>query len=155
MEKIIRRTLLLILLLYIAMNYGAASILMGTFPSEYLIRTVKGGYASYIIAKNYLERVKVNSGKDVVRAIHSPDNKYLEDYYQNWLNQNKETIKNYGYELLDFIHWEQDISNFAGQNTHYANHYVNLFSIFNSREIIKIMFIMCVFFFKFKNIIKR
>ena len=64
---------------------------------------------------------------------------YLEDYYQNWLNQNKETIKKYGYELLDFIHWEQDISNFAGQNTHYANHYVNLFSIFNSREIMKIM----------------
>lgn len=108
------------------------------FPENKKPNILLVGFVSEV-AKNYLERVKVNSGKDVVRAIHSPDNKYLEDYYQNWLNQNKETIKNYGYELLDFIHWEQDISNFAGQNTHYANHYVNLFSIFNSREIMKIM----------------
>ena len=41
--------------------------------------------------------------------------------------------------MLDFIHWEQDITNFAGQNIHYAHHYVRLFSIFNSREILRIM----------------
>jgi hypothetical protein len=91
------------------------------------------------VAKNYLERVKVNNGKDIVRAVHSPDNKYLVNYYQKWINKNQKNIKNYGYEVLDFIHWEQDITNFAGQNTYYAHHYVNLFSIFNSREIMKIM----------------
>ena len=91
------------------------------------------------VAKNYLERVPVRSGKDVVRAIHFPDNKYLENYYQKWLNRNKRTINQFGYEILDFIHWEQDITNFAGQNTYYAHHYVRLFSIFNSREILRIM----------------
>jgi len=83
--------------------------------------------------------VNVRNGEDVVRAIHSPDNKYLSNFYQKWLDRNKQIIQKYGYEILDFIHWEQDITNFAGQNTYYAHHYVNLFSIFNSREIIQIM----------------
>jgi hypothetical protein len=74
-----------------------------------------------------------------VRAVHLPDNNYLANYYQNWLNKNKQVILNFNYEVLDFIHWEQDITNFAGQNTYYAHHYVRLFSIFNSREILKIM----------------
>jgi len=91
------------------------------------------------IAKNYLERVSVKSGKDIVRAVHLPDNQYLEKYYENWLNSNGKVISNLNYELLDFIHWEQDITNFAGQNTYYAHHYIRLFSIFNSREILKTM----------------
>ena len=91
------------------------------------------------VAKNYLERVMVRNGKDVVRAIHFPDNKYLERYYQEWLDKNQSLIKSYNYKILDFIHWEQDITNFAGQNTHYSRHHVKLFSVFNSREILKIM----------------
>ena len=91
------------------------------------------------VAKNYLESVKVKNGKDVVRAVHLPDSNYLEKYYQNWLNKNKNLISELNYEVLDFIHWEQDITNFAGQNIHYAHHYVRLFSIFNSREILRIM----------------
>ena len=108
------------------------------FPRNKKENILLVGFVSEV-AKNYLERVKVKNGKDVVRAIHSPDNKYLENYYQKWLNKNQKNIKSYGYEVLDFIHWEQDITNFAGQNTFYAHHYVNLFSIFNSREIMKIM----------------
>ena len=108
------------------------------FPENIKPNILLVGFVSEV-SKNYLERVKIKNGKDIVRAIHFPDNIYLENYYQNWLNINKKTILNYGYELLDFIHWEQDISNFAGQNTYYSNHYVNLFSIFNSREIMKIM----------------
>jgi len=81
----------------------------------------------------------VKSGKDIVRAVHLPDNQYLEKYYENWLNSNGKVISNLNYELLDFIHWEQDITNFAGQNTYYAHHYIRLFSIFNSREILKTM----------------
>ena len=91
------------------------------------------------VAKNYLESVTVKNGKDVVRAVHLPDNNYLEKYYQDWLDKNQNIITTYNYEILDFIHWEQDITNFAGQNTYYAHHYVRLFSIFNSREILKIM----------------
>ena len=108
------------------------------FPENKKPNILLVGFVSEI-AKNYLERVRVKDGKDVVRAIHSPDNKYLSIYYQNWLKRNQTTINDLGYELLDFIHWEQDITNFAGQNTYYAHHYTNLFSIFNSREIIKIM----------------
>lgn len=108
------------------------------FPKNKKPNILLVGFVSEI-AKNYLERVKVRNGKDIVRAIHYPDNKYLANYYQNWLYRNQKTIHNFEYEILDFIHWEQDITNFAGQNTYYAHHYVNLFSIFNSREIIKIM----------------
>lgn len=108
------------------------------FPKNKKPNILLVGFVSEI-SKNYLERVKVINGRDIVRALHSPDNKYLENYYQDWLNNNKKNIQEYGYEILDFIHWEQDITNFAGQNTYYAHHYVNLFSIFNSREIIKIM----------------
>ena len=91
------------------------------------------------VAKNYLESVKVKNGKNVVRAVHLPDNNYLENYYQNWLNKNQKLISDLNYEVIDFIHWEQDITNFAGQSIYYAHHYVRLFSIFNSREILKIM----------------
>ena len=108
------------------------------FPKNKKPNILLVGFVSEV-AKNYLEKVKVRNGKDVVRAVHSPDNKYLESYYQNWLDRNQDQIKKFGYEILDFIHWEQDITNFAGQNTYYAHHYVNLFSIFNSREILKIM----------------
>ncbi|MDA9663554.1 hypothetical protein N9T80_00260 [bacterium] len=108
------------------------------FPENEKPNILLVGFVSEI-AKNYLERVKIRNGKDMVRANHYPDNKYLEKYYQKWLDKNKKIIGNLGYETLDFLHWEQDITNFAGQNTYYAHHYVNLFSIFNSREIIKIM----------------
>jgi hypothetical protein len=108
------------------------------FPKNKKPNILLVGFVSEV-AKNYLEKVKVRNGKDVVRAVHSPDNKYLENYYQNWLDRNQQHIKKFEYEVLDFIHWEQDITNFAGQNTYYAHHYVNLFSIFNSREILKIM----------------
>jgi len=108
------------------------------FPEKHKPNILLVGFVSEV-AKNYLENVKVKNGKDIVRAVHLPDNKYLEGYYQEWLDKNKKTIQNFRYELLDFIHWEQDITNFAGQNTYYAHHYVNLFSIFNSREIIKLM----------------
>lgn len=108
------------------------------FPKNKKQNILLVGFVSEV-AKNYLEKVKVRNGKDIVRAVHSPDNKYLESYYQNWLDRNQQHIKKFGYEILDFIHWEQDITNFAGQNTYYAHHYVNLFSIFNSREILKIM----------------
>lgn len=108
------------------------------FPNNEKENILLVGFVSEI-AKNYLERVPIKNGKDVVRAVHSPDNKYLENYYQKWLNKNQNTIDQLGYEVLDFIHWEQDITNFAGQNTYYAHHYVKLLSIFNSREIIRIM----------------
>ena len=108
------------------------------FPENTKENILLVGFVSEV-AKNYLESVKVKNGKDVVRAVHLPDNNYLANYYQNWLNKNKQVILNFNYEVLDFIHWEQDITNFAGQNTYYAHHYVRLFSIFNSREILKIM----------------
>jgi len=108
------------------------------FPKNKKENILLVGFVSEV-AKNYLESVKVKNGKDVVRAVHLPDNNYLEKYYQNWLNKNQQLILDLNYEALDFIHWEQDITNFAGQNTYYAHHYVRLFSIFNSREILRIM----------------
>ena len=108
------------------------------FPKNKKQNILLVGYVNEV-AKNYLESVNVRNGKDIVRAIHFPDNKYLERYYQKWFNKNQKVITDFNYEILDFIHWEQDITNFAGQNIYYANHYVRLFSIVNSREILRIM----------------
>lgn len=108
------------------------------FPQTKKKNILLVGFVSEV-AKNYLENVSVKNGRDIVRAVHLPDNQYLENYYLNWLKKNRNLISDLNYEVLDFIHWEQDITNFAGQNTYYAHHYVRLFSIFNSREILKIM----------------
>jgi len=108
------------------------------FPKNKKENILLVGFVSEV-AKNYLENVSVRNGRDVVRAVHLPDNKYLESYYRNWLKKNRKLISDLNYEVLDFIHWEQDITNFAGQNTYYAHHYVRLFSIFNSREILRTM----------------
>lgn len=91
------------------------------------------------VAKNYLERINVSSGKDIVRSLHFPDNNYLESYFQTWYHKNNTLIKNLDYELLDFLHWEQDITNYAGQNIQYAHHYQPIFSIFNCRKVLEIM----------------
>jgi len=111
---------------------------LNIFPKNKKENILLVGFVSEV-AKNYLEKVKVRKGKEAVRALHLPDNSYLERYYKNWLKKNRKLILDLNYELLDFIHWEQDITNFAGQNTYYAHHYVRLFSIFNSREILRIM----------------
>ena len=108
------------------------------FPKNKKENILLVGFVSEV-AKNYLENVSIRNGKDIVRAAHLPDNKYLEKYYNKWLKKNRNLISYHNYEVLDFIHWEQDITNFAGQNTYYSHHYVRLLSIFNSREILKIM----------------
>ncbi len=91
------------------------------------------------VAKNYLEDITVKNGKDVVRAIHFPDNIYLFNYYQNWLNNNSKSIQKTGYTILDIVHWEQDITSFAGQNMHYAHHYTKIASIFNCTKVLELM----------------
>ncbi len=111
---------------------------LNIFPKNKKENILLVGFVSEV-AKNYLENVNVRNGRDVLRAVHLPDNQYLENYYTSWLETNRKVISDLNYEVLDFIHWEQDITNFAGQNTYYAHHYVRLFSLFNSREILRIM----------------
>ena len=43
------------------------------------------------------------------------------------------------YNILDLVHWEQDITNFAGQNMHYAHHYTKIASIFNCTKVLELM----------------
>jgi hypothetical protein len=91
------------------------------------------------VAKNYLENVSIKNGKHLVRAIHFPDNTYLDKYYQNWLDKNKKLISDFDYNILDLVHWEQDITSFAGQNMHYAHHYTKIISIFNCTKVLELM----------------
>ena len=91
------------------------------------------------VAKNYLENVPISTGKHIVRAIHFPDNAYLFNYYQSWLDKNQLTINSFDYNLLDIVHWEQDITSFAGQNMHYAHQYTKIISIFNCTKVLEIM----------------
>jgi len=53
MEKFIRRTFALFAVVYLSMMISAATFLFDLFPSEYFLRGVKGGYAVYLLTKNY------------------------------------------------------------------------------------------------------
>jgi len=54
MERYIRQTFAIIALIYLSMIVSAATILFDVFPSEHFLRSVKGGYALYLLTKNYL-----------------------------------------------------------------------------------------------------
>ncbi len=109
-----------------------------SFPKHKKANILMTGGGSEV-AKNYLEDIYIENGKHIVRSIHFPDNTYLINYYQNWLTKNKKIISDFNYNILDIVHWEQDITSFAGQNMHYAHHYTKIISIFNCTKVLDLM----------------
>ena len=91
------------------------------------------------VVKNYLENVPVHTGKELVAALHFPAFEYLEEYFQSWLEENREYLQKLGYSFMDFAHWEQDITNFAGQGLCYHNLVLPAFTPFNSRMLLNTM----------------
>lgn len=89
------------------------------------------------IAKNYYEAVIVKDGITLTKAAHFKECSYVVNHQQNKFEELKPLCDKYGYDLRDIAHWEQDITNFAGQSMQYHSYMMRSFSPFNSREIIK------------------
>lgn len=91
------------------------------------------------VGKNYLEHIPVHNGKQAVRALHFVEHPWLIRYYEAWLAERAPEVRQWGYRMLDFLHWEQDISNFAGGVSQYGNYVVNVISPFNAGKILATM----------------
>jgi hypothetical protein len=88
------------------------------------------------IAKNYYEDVLVNNGETLCRAAHYPVHKYSLPYFDQKYADLKDLEKRFGYDVRDIGHWEQDISNFAAQNSFMKQAYSRVLAPFNSRKLI-------------------
>lgn len=88
------------------------------------------------IAKNYYEDVNVDSGETLCRAAHYPVHSYSADNFNKKYTELKDLEQRFGYDVRDMAHWEQDISNFAGQNTFMKQAYSRVLAPFNSRKLI-------------------
>ena len=88
------------------------------------------------ICKNYYEDYKVDDGKSLALAGHQIYNDYTKDFFDKKYKELKEVQDKYGYDLRDIAHWEQNITNFAGQSNAYFLNVCKVFSPFNCRAVI-------------------
>lgn len=91
------------------------------------------------ICKNYYGDVEVKNSEILNKAAHFPILKLTTKHFQERLLELKEIEKKYGYDLRDIAHWEQDITNFAGQGMLNRSPACITFSPFNARQVIHTM----------------
>jgi hypothetical protein len=114
------------------------------------IDTYFGGFPKYLgaenalllgtvseICKNYYDDVNLSDGASFAKAAHFPVLPYTVKHFEQKLTELKELENQYGYDLRDIAHWEQDITNFAAKRTQYLYSFVRAFSPFNSRIVIR------------------
>ncbi|MGM0478436.1 MAG: hypothetical protein ACQERC_04360 [Bacteroidota bacterium] len=89
------------------------------------------------ICKNYYDNVIINGGVSLTKSSHFPVNDYTVAHFSEKYSELEKINSKFGYNIADIAHWEQDITNFAAQNTFYNMYAVKTFSPFNSRQIIK------------------
>ena len=89
------------------------------------------------VAKNYLEHIPIRTARQALRAAHLVEHPSIEAHFQKWMDQEAPVIERHGYRVLDFLHWEQDVTNFAGLGMQQINHVVHQFSPFNSVKVLQ------------------
>ena len=89
------------------------------------------------VAKNYLEHIPISTARQALRAAHLVEHPSIEAHFQKWMDQEAPVIERHGYRVLDFLHWEQDVTNFAGLGMQQINHVVHQFSPFNSVKVLQ------------------
>jgi hypothetical protein len=63
--------------------------------------------------------------------------KYVEDEYGKWLKKNKILFSKMGYRILDMLYWEENCANWVAKSkTEFRAYGIEVFSPFNSRELI-------------------
>ena len=91
------------------------------------------------VGKNYLERVPFRNAREAVRAVHLVEHPWIVAHYDRWLEESAPVIRRHGYSALDFMHWEQDVTNFAGkgmQNGGFASKHI---SPFNCTKVLEVL----------------
>ncbi len=89
------------------------------------------------ICKNYYDSVNISDGKSLSQAAHFPVMTYTVDHFQKVYDEMKHIQDQFDYDLADLIHWEQDITNFAGAGIMLRSFTTKTFSPFNCRLVIK------------------
>ena len=89
------------------------------------------------VAKNYLEHIPIRTGLHAVRAAHLVEHPAILDYFDGWMKDSAPRVKASGYRVLDLLHWEQDITNFAGSGAQNTNFVVHQFAPFSSGKILE------------------
>lgn len=121
---------------YALMEYEHIDTYFGGFPkfrsdeNVLLLGTVSE------ICKNYYDNVDISDGESFAKAAHFPVLPYTTSYFESKLSELKALEDQFGYDLRDLAHWEQDITNFAAKRTQYLYSFVRAFSPFNARIII-------------------
>lgn len=87
------------------------------------------------ICKNYFDQVTISNGKTFAQAAHYPVVPYVVDWFQEKYDTLK-PLERFGYDLRDLGHWEQDITNFAGQDAMHSLSHVFTLPIFNNRRVL-------------------
>lgn len=88
------------------------------------------------IAKNYYDDVQIRGGDDLCKAAHYSIHPYTKPYFQAKYEELKLIEQDLGYDLRDIAHWEQDITNFAGQNTFLKQSVSHVIPPFNSKRLL-------------------
>ena len=91
------------------------------------------------VGKNYLERVPFRNAREAVRAVHLVEHPWIVAHYDQWLEESAPVIRQHGYRALDFMHWEQDVTNFAGkglQNGGFASKHISPFNCTKVLEVV-------------------
>ncbi len=91
------------------------------------------------VTKGYLERIPVHNGLQAVRAAHLVEHPAVLAHFEQWMANSQPVVQRHGYRTLDFLHWEQDVTNFAGASMQRGNFSVPLFSPFNCTRILDVM----------------
>lgn len=91
------------------------------------------------ICKNYYGDVEIKNSSLLNKAAHFPVLPITEKHFKERFEELKKIEGNYGYDLRDIAHWEQDITNFAGQGMLLRSPACITFSPFNARQIIDTM----------------
>lgn len=89
------------------------------------------------IAKNYLENAPIRTPLQATRAVHFAEHPWMMEYYEHWLSNDAVHVEAMGYEVKDFMHWEQDACNVAGASIHAFNFVVDSVTPFSSHHILK------------------
>jgi hypothetical protein len=66
-----------------------------------------------------------------------PSLKYVENEYEKWYKKNKSLFLKMGYRTLDMLYWEENCANWVAKSkTEFRAYGIEVFSPFNSRELI-------------------
>jgi hypothetical protein len=89
------------------------------------------------IARNSYGRLKRVNKRDMANLINYFGDKFAQDVYGRWKEQNSKTIAKYGIHILDLFYWEQRMGLWAAKTKTEANAIgINIYSPFCSHDLL-------------------